>query len=55
MSVDGTERRTSIAVVLVDDEPLIRTALRQALTAGGLELIGEAGSGEDAIRARPAP
>ena len=45
----GAERRTSITVVLVDDEPLIRTALRQALTAGGLELVGEAGSGEDAI------
>ncbi len=45
----GAERRTSHTVVLVDDEPLIRTALRQALTAGGLEIVGEAGSGEDAI------
>jgi len=35
--------------VLVDDEQLIRVALAQALSSGGLELVGEAESGEDAI------
>jgi DNA-binding NarL/FixJ family response regulator len=36
--------------VLVDDEQLIRVALAQALSSGGLELVGEAENGEDAIR-----
>jgi DNA-binding NarL/FixJ family response regulator len=36
--------------VLVDDEQLIRIALARALSSGGLELVGEAESGEDAIR-----
>jgi response regulator RpfG family c-di-GMP phosphodiesterase len=33
----GAERRTSITVVLVDDEPLIRTALAHTLSVSGLE------------------
>jgi DNA-binding NarL/FixJ family response regulator len=44
----GAERRTS-TVVLVDDEPLIRSALAHTLSVSGLELVGEAGTGEDAI------
>ncbi len=36
-------------VVLVDDEQLIRGAIAQALSSGGLELVGEAANGEDAI------
>ena len=43
------ERRPPITVVLVDDEPLIRVALGQALASSGLELVGEAATGEDAI------
>jgi two-component system, response regulator PdtaR len=35
--------------VLVDDEPLIRSALAHTLSVSGLELVGEAGSGDDAI------
>ncbi len=35
--------------MLVDDEPLIRSALAHTLSVSGLELVGEAGSGEDAI------
>ena len=42
-------RRRAITVVLVDDEPLIRRALSQALSDGGIDLIGEAASGETAI------
>jgi DNA-binding NarL/FixJ family response regulator len=38
-----------ITVVLVDDEQLIRGAIAQALASGGLELVGEAANGEDAI------
>lgn len=45
--VDGTR---PVTVVLVDDEQLIRTALGQALSAGGLEVVGEAGSAPDGIR-----
>jgi DNA-binding NarL/FixJ family response regulator len=36
-------------VVLVDDEHLIRGALSQALSSGGLAVVGEAANGEDAI------
>jgi DNA-binding NarL/FixJ family response regulator len=42
-------RRASVTVVLVDDEPLIRSALAQTLSAAGFELVGEAATGEDAI------
>ncbi len=38
-----------ITVVLVDDEQLIRSALAQALSRSGLELVGEATSGEEAV------
>ena len=50
-----TEPSTSVAlqrpttVVLVDDEQLIRGAIAQALFSSGLELVGEAANGEDAI------
>ena len=37
-------------VVLVDDEQLIRGAIAQALSSSGVELVGEAANGEDAIR-----
>jgi DNA-binding NarL/FixJ family response regulator len=39
----------AITVVLVDDERLIRDALSQALREGGLDVVGEAGNGEDAV------
>ena len=51
----GTHRR--IRVMLVDDHPLVRSAIRQAIDAPDVELVGEAGSAEDAyeiaIRTRP--
>jgi DNA-binding NarL/FixJ family response regulator len=43
------ERREPTTVVLVDDEPLFRTAVGQTLTGAGIELIGEATSMKDAI------
>src|SRR3954453_18715356 len=45
----AAEHRPPITVVLVDDEQLIRVALAQALSSSGLELVGEAATGEDAI------
>src|SRR3954468_9771662 len=45
----AAEHRPPITVVLVDDEQLIRVALAQALSSSGLELVGEAATGQDAI------
>ena len=45
----AAQRRPPITVALVDDEQLIRVALAQALSSSGLELVGEAATGEDAI------
>ena len=46
----SAERQPPITVVVVDDEHLIRSALAQALSDGGIELVGEAANGEDAIQ-----
>lgn len=46
---DSQEARRAITVVLVDDEPLIRRALSDTLTGGGLEVLGEAASAETAV------
>jgi DNA-binding NarL/FixJ family response regulator len=45
----AAERKSPITVVVVDDERLIRAALARALSDGGIELVGEAVNGEDAI------
>jgi DNA-binding NarL/FixJ family response regulator len=45
------EQARRITVVLVDDEELVRGAVAQALTAGGLELVGEATNAADAVKA----
>jgi DNA-binding NarL/FixJ family response regulator len=45
----GAERRRPITVVLADDERLIRAALSQALSRSGLDLVGEAANGHEAI------
>jgi DNA-binding NarL/FixJ family response regulator len=39
----------AITVVLVDDEQLIRGALSHALSSGGLDVVGEAANGQDAV------
>jgi DNA-binding NarL/FixJ family response regulator len=44
----GTRSRPT-TVVLVDDEQLIRGAVAQALSAGGLDLVGEAATAAEAI------
>jgi DNA-binding NarL/FixJ family response regulator len=45
----GEGRRAPITVVLADDEPMIRAMLAQTLSGDGVEVIGEAGNGEDAL------
>ena len=46
----ATERPRPITVVVVDDEQIIRGALAQTLTGGGLDLVGEAANAQDAVR-----
>jgi DNA-binding NarL/FixJ family response regulator len=45
----ASQGESPITVVLVDDEHLIRAALARALSDGGIELVGEAANGEDAV------
>ncbi|NEY34534.1 response regulator [Streptomyces sp. PRKS01-65] len=41
----------TVRVVLVDDQPLIRTALQMVIAeADDLEVVGQAGTGEEAVR-----
>jgi DNA-binding NarL/FixJ family response regulator len=41
----------TVRVVLVDDQPLVRSALRVLIAdADDLDVVGEAGTGEDAVR-----
>jgi DNA-binding NarL/FixJ family response regulator len=42
-------RAEPLRVMLVDDHALVRSAIRQAITADDVEVVAEAGSGEDAI------
>jgi DNA-binding NarL/FixJ family response regulator len=47
----------TVAVVVADDQPLMRSALAVILTGGGIDVVGEAGSGDEAVavvrRTRP--
>ena len=47
---DSRQRPRPITVIVVDDEQMIRGALAQTLTGGGLCLVGEAANARDAIR-----
>ena len=42
-------RSTHIRVMLVDDHPLVRFAVRQALTGSDLAVVGEAATAEEAM------
>jgi two-component system nitrate/nitrite response regulator NarL len=42
-----------ITVMLVDDHALVRSAVRQALSADDIEVIGEASTGEEALLLAP--
>jgi DNA-binding NarL/FixJ family response regulator len=40
----------TFSVVLVDDHTMLRQSLRRAIEAEGVEVVGEAGDGEEAVR-----
>jgi DNA-binding NarL/FixJ family response regulator len=48
-----SERSLAIRVLLVDDHLLVRMAVRQAVTIPGIEVVGEASSGEEALELAP--
>jgi NarL family two-component system response regulator LiaR len=41
---------TEVRVVVVDDQPIVRTAVRTMLSEVGIEVVGEAEDGEAAVR-----
>ncbi|WP_347876429.1 response regulator [Microbacterium phyllosphaerae] len=41
----------TISVLVVDDQPLVRHAVRDILVDGGLLVVGEASNGRDAVNA----
>jgi two-component system, NarL family, response regulator DevR len=43
----------TLRVMLVDDHPMVRSAIRQALDAPGVEVVAEASSAEEAIALAP--
>jgi DNA-binding NarL/FixJ family response regulator len=47
------EAEVPLRVLLVDDHALVRSAIRQALTADDVEVVGEAGTAEDALELAP--
>ena len=51
MTDASTSRR--IRVLLVDDHPLVRSAVRQALSGPDVELVGEAATAEEAFELAP--
>ena len=48
-SITGADER-DVRVLLVDDHDLFRTGLRNLLEEQGVDIVGEAGSGTDALR-----
>ena len=49
MSSPETPLADAIRVMVVDDQALVRAAIRQALTSPGVDVVGEAASAEEAI------
>ena len=45
--------RPVLRVMLVDDHAFVRSAIRQALTSPDIEIVGEAPSGEEALKVAP--
>jgi DNA-binding NarL/FixJ family response regulator len=50
MATTGQEAATSVHVLLVDDHDLFRTGLRNLLEERGVQIAGEAGAGDAAVR-----
>lgn len=51
MSGPGGQR--AIRVMIVDDHPLVRSAVRQAITAPDVEMVAEAATAEEALQSAP--
>ncbi len=49
----GSARSGRLRVMIVDDHPLVRAAVRQAITAPDVEMVAEAATAEDALRIVP--
>jgi DNA-binding NarL/FixJ family response regulator len=45
----GSDPARPLRVMLVEDHPLVRAAIRQTLTVPGIDLVAEAGSAEEAL------
>jgi DNA-binding NarL/FixJ family response regulator len=45
--------KAPLRIMLVDDHALVRSAIRQALTAPDVQVVGEASSGEEALQLAP--
>ena len=43
------DRWRALRILLVDDHALVRSAIRQALTVDGIEIVGEGASAEEAV------
>lgn len=54
---EGRAAPAAVRVVIADDQPLMRTAFATILAAHGIDVVGEAGSGDEAVavveRTRP--
>ena len=48
--MDGTGTANDIRVLVVDDTDHVRTVVAEMLALDGFEVVGEAASGEDAVR-----
>ncbi len=49
----GSARSGRLRVMIVDDHPLVRAAVRQAITAPDVEMVAEAATAEDALTIVP--
>jgi two-component system, NarL family, response regulator LiaR len=51
MGTEGADAGRRLRVLVVDDDPLVRRMIREALRAAGIFVVGEADDGRDAVRA----
>ncbi len=51
--MDGIQASTRLRVMVVDDHPLVRAAIRQAITAPDVEVVADVATAEEALRMAP--